>query len=123
MRKAQLTDLFLNVVLPILLGILIYYFAGKFSLNKYIRNQLPDGLWAYSLVSSILIIWDRKITAIWIIIIFIFFILFEGLQYFKIINGTADMVDIITYFIFASIALILNKFFLTTFPKQHDINF
>jgi hypothetical protein len=118
MRKLQVIDIAFNVILPILLGVIIYYTADCFSLNQYIRNQLPDGLWAYSLVSSILIIWNRKIKIIWILMVAIFFILFEVLQYFQIISGTADYLDIIIYFAFSIISLFLNKYFLTTFINK-----
>jgi hypothetical protein len=56
MRRATIIDFTLNVVLPIVTGMAIYFAADKLSLNKFIRNQLPDGLWAYSLISCTLII-------------------------------------------------------------------
>jgi hypothetical protein len=39
----QKKDIFLNVILPLLLGTGIYQLSV---LNGFIRNYLPDGLWA-----------------------------------------------------------------------------
>lgn len=85
-------------------------YLGK-GLNGYVRNQLPDGLWAYALMSAILIIWDRKPERFWIITVFVIAVMFESLQFLKWINGTADFWDIVSYFTFYVIALLLNKSF------------
>ena len=120
MHRLQKTDIFLNVILPIILGIGTYYVANFFVLNTYIRNQLPDGLWAYSLMSCMLIVWNRKINFFWTSMIFIFCILFETLQYLQLINGTADYLDILAYFVFLSVALSSNRYFSTAFKIKYE---
>jgi len=120
MQRLQKIDIFFNVVLPVIVGLGIYYSADFFNINMYIRNELPDGLWSYSLMSSMLIIWNRKINFFWAAITFSFCILFETLQYLQVIYGVGDLIDIITYFIFVTIALITNSHFLTTFKIKYE---
>ena len=110
MRLTIEQDIFLNSILPVLAGSCFYFMSFNVSLTGFWRNQLPDGLWAYSLVSSMLIIWNRQINIFWISIIFITFISFEALQHFHFINGTGDWMDIIIYFSFSAISLLTNKF-------------
>ena len=120
MRNLKLLDSFLNIILPILLGISIYLIN---SLNKVIiliKNFIPDGLWAYALISTILIIWDREINASWILINFLSFFLFELLQHFKIINGTGDYKDIIVYLLFSFLALFTNNHILKLLNKLNE---
>jgi hypothetical protein len=111
MRNLKLLDIILNIFLPIYLGILIYL-LHPFRYCTAVRNYIPDGLWAYALISSVLIIWDRKINILWITICIIMFLLFELFQYFEILDGTWDVIDIITYFVFSFLALITNKYIL-----------
>jgi hypothetical protein len=117
MRKAQILDLLINVLFPLSIGISIYFVSGKVGVNRFIRNEIPDGLWAYSLISVILIIWQRKIKAFWICATLLFFLLFELLQYFHVINGTGDWQDVVIYFCFSYIALASNNFFRLLFKS------
>lgn len=103
----KLYDIFFNVVLPVAIGVLIYILP----VYPFIRNHLADGLWAYALTSVILIIWNRKINIIWLSVVFVIFLGFELLQYFNLLPGTGDIIDIIFYFIFSASAIINNKFF------------
>lgn len=118
-QKLWVADLIINVVLPILAGAIIYYAANYFELNKYVRNQLPDGLWAWALFSCTLIIWDRRIHLLWISSTFVLCILFEVLQYFRVIRGVGDYLDVLTYFIFGIAALLVNKYFIITFKYNY----
>ncbi len=111
MLRNKTTDIFANVVLPIVVGIVIYKFGTKWNLSNLFINYLPDGMWAYAFISSILIIWKRTFNYIWLATAFLIFILFETFQYFKIINGTADFKDVIIYFSFGLISLLTNKFY------------
>jgi hypothetical protein len=104
-------DIFLNIILPISIGCTIYLSTQAWQTRSFITNQLPDGLWAYALLSGILIVWNRQINVYWVIIVFSVFVVFELLQYSHVINGTGDSRDIFTYFIFAAMALLLNNFF------------
>ena len=110
-------DCLLNILLPLLTGILLYFIASQVSLTGFARNQLPDGLWAYALISCLLIIWNRQINIFWISLIFITFLLFEALQHFHFIRGTGDWLDIIIYISFSIITLFTNKFFISL-PKK-----
>jgi len=120
MQRLPITDFFLNAVLPVILGLGVYYAAYCFKINEYVRNELPDGLWSYSLMSSILIVWERKINFFWTVIIFCFCVLFEILQELQLINGTGACIDIAIYFVFLMLALITNKYFLTAFKIKYE---
>ena len=111
MRLSLKHDIFLNIILPVLVGSCLYFMSSNIDLTGFLRNQLPDGLWAYGLCSGLLIIWNRKINIIWISVIYIIFILFEALQHFHVISGTGDWFDIIIYFSFSTISLLTNKFY------------
>ena len=110
---SKTTDIFLNVVIPVSLGYILYVLGNEIVVPEMIRNYLPDGLWAYALQSCILIIWNRTVNIIWSIVIMLFAITFELLQYLHFIKGTGDFFDIIIYFIFFGIALSANKFFIS----------
>ena len=110
---SKTTDIFLNVVIPVFLGYIVYLLENETVVPGIVKNYLPDGFWAYALQSCILIIWNRKINIIWNIAIMLFAVTFELLQYFHFIKGTGDFFDIITYFIFFGIALSANKFFIS----------
>ncbi len=104
-------DIFLNCVLPLLCGVLLYRFCTPFSNNVAIQNYLPDGLWAYALVSTMMIVWNRRIHSTWLLIVFSSFVILEALQYGHLMPGTGDVCDILVYFLFGSFALATNNFF------------
>ena len=108
MKFGPKTDLFLNVFFPLVLGILIYWAGSRFSLPSVVRNHLPDGLWAYSLMSAILLVWQRRMVIGWIFAVFGLSIGFEMLQYYHWIGGTGDLYDVLTYFMFFGLALAIN---------------
>jgi hypothetical protein len=105
-------DIILNVLFPIIIGTFIYNISGLIKLPLYVRDQFPDGLWAYSFISCILIIWNRAIKILWILIAFASFTFFEIFQALGIINGIGDLLDILVYFTFSIVALLSNKYFL-----------
>lgn len=86
------------------------------------RNYFPDGLWAYSLTSLILIIWNRKLQLLWLSIISVLFIGFELFQMHKLIKGTGDFNDIFIYFAFAILAIILNSFIKQSYTQPNEQN-
>jgi hypothetical protein len=94
-------------LIPLLLGIFIYAY-GKLGIPRLIVWYLPDGLWAYSLTSTILLIWAKEIPVIWLLLLGSLFVNFEILQKFHYINGTGDILDVIIYFIFALLSLKIN---------------
>jgi hypothetical protein len=109
MRKGA--DILLNVMLPVVLGLLIYFFAGSSAIWPALWNYGPDGLWAYSFISAILIIWERKCHPFWIATAFLVSICFEYLQYAGFISGTGDLFDVLTYCLFFYGSLKLNAYF------------
>ncbi|WP_460560074.1 hypothetical protein [Ferruginibacter profundus] len=123
MRRYQKADLLLNVLLPIIAGVLMYILPGLKKFPAYIGNHLPDGLWAYAFLSCILIIWNRQIHMPWLIVVFISFVVFETLQSLDIISGTGDIKDIITYCIFSTAALSTNSFFYKTLNYTHETSY
>jgi len=98
--KSVTIDSIINVILPIMMGTAIYFLSDKILFPVLIKNFLPDGLWAYSLISCMLIVWNRKIHALWISLVFVLFFVLELLQYLGIISGTGDIFDIFIYFAF-----------------------
>jgi len=100
-------DIILNGFLPLVIGLFIYFLP----IGQFVRNHLPDGFWAYSLTSMILILWRRKFNFLWLSIIILCFFIFEFFQQIKLIQGTGDIIDVICYLIFFTIALITNNYF------------
>ena len=130
LRLNKYLHLIINIILPILLGTLIYIvyrtddlimfnwlslFGFQDSVN-YIRNnnifsQAPfwfkynfsDGLWIYSFTNMIFLLWIDNINKSNFYYIYFFTILacvFELLQFFEIFPGTYDFSDILFYLIF-----------------------
>jgi hypothetical protein len=123
MRLGKRSDILLNIILPLLLGIGVYRAAGMIAIPSLVRNYLPDGLWAYAFLSSILLIWDRAINVAWTVAAFLLAIGYEGAQYEHFIPGTGDIFDVISYFLFFGIALFLNMFFKASWiTPQHPIS-
>ena len=118
MRSSKTVDILLNVILPVMAGFIIYLLQNKYFEQGIIRNYLPDGLWAYALFSCILIIWSRQVPVYWCIMITLFAISIEALQFFHFIGGTGDIMDIVTYLLFFTIALLSNKYFHFTFNHK-----
>lgn len=118
MKTSYLSDLLLNSIVPIALGGFLYLAVDLSSAPGFIKNHLADGLWAYAFLSTLLIIWERQIPKSWLFIPFIVAVSFEALQYLHIINGTADVLDIATYFISFIISLLLNPFFKQFFATK-----
>ena len=120
MKWSKTSDSLLNIILPLLLGAVIYWVGETVAIPAVVRNYLPDGFWAYAFISSILVIWGRKIHIAWIVTVFLVSVCFELLQYYQKIAGTGDIKDVITYFTAFTIALISNTYFrnllLTTTP-------
>jgi hypothetical protein len=108
MKFGRSLDLFINVAFPLAIGVFIYWGGGRFSIPAMIRNYLPDGLWAYSLMSAMLLVWQRRIMIGWILAVFAFSIGFEILQSYHWIEGTGDLYDVLTYFLFFGFALVIN---------------
>jgi hypothetical protein len=111
MKAGKIFDISLNVATPLLLGWLIYVTAPVIIFPPAVRNYLPDALWAYALISTVLIIWDRVVNPTWIAIAFGMAVCFEWLQHLHVIGGTGDVKDVLAYLTAAIIALRSNIFF------------
>jgi hypothetical protein len=106
-----------HVFLPLLLGGSIYLAArptalaftnyASFSWTIYLPNwvvyNLPDGLWSYSFMSFTLIVWCSTTSLnaqLWRITAFSLGTLLEIGQYFHLISGTFDTLDVLIYLLF-----------------------
>jgi hypothetical protein len=110
MKINKVSDILLNVFLPLLLGGLIYLVADSATFLP-VKNYFPDGLWAYSFLSAILILWNRSLNYFWIGLSFLVAICFELLQYLHWLRGTGDIADTLVYFAFFMLALVSNRLF------------
>lgn len=100
----------LKVILPLSAGITLYALAEYITPYYFIKNYLADGLWAFAFVSCLSLIWKGKINRAWIFIAIISFFSFELFQKFQIIGGTADLNDVLCYFVFSAIAILTDKY-------------
>jgi hypothetical protein len=104
-------DVLSNVILPVAAGGVIYRcLSGRGGMEKLIRNYLPDGLWAYALLSCVLIIWNRKVHRVWVLISALSAVLFEYGQYTGVLAGTGDWLDVAVYLVFFGLALLSNQY-------------
>lgn len=110
-------DVSCNMILPLFIGTAVYVLKKIISLPPIIVNYLPDGLWAYSLQSCLLIIWNRKVNWMWMMALLIFCAGFEILQKTNYLSGTGDIYDFIVYVIFMATALLFNNTFNFYFYK------
>ena len=118
MTIAKQKDAICNVILPVIAGSLFYLLPPTGQLLQFLRNYLPDGLWAYAFFSCILIIWQRHINFAWILITILIVTAFELLQSQHIIRGTGDFFDLVIYLVFGGIALFTNKYFILKFNSK-----
>ena len=74
------------------------------------KFYLPDFLWAFSLGCCFIAINDPKITGVILcsLLAFLCGTAWEILQYFKLIQGTGDIHDVIMYFLASAICIIMN---------------
>ena len=139
-RKNKLntkTKILIHVVTPLIGGLAIYFmFRSKaiwinkklvkifgensdwsnLEIPNWVVYNLPDGLWSYSLMSAILLLFEIKIdreSIPWIVIALLFPISFEVGQKFNITNGTFDLLDVLYSLGFSlfSIFFLTSKFF------------
>lgn len=144
MNITYLKRFIITVLIPIIFGSLIYIVFRKnniifiewlqnkilyqtdlsISLVKYIElheiiiYSLPDGLWTFSLINLVLIIWNYKINRysfLWIIIAILLSIVFELVQLTSYVKGTFDYIDLLFIIIAIFLSFIINK-------KQIKIN-
>jgi hypothetical protein len=106
----------LQIILPILIGIMVYVFWRGISFvdpyqkvfpifhytktPDWVKYNLPDGLWLYAFLSTLFIIWRQQISkhfVAWILLAIILSFFLEILQAWHIIPGTFDWYDLLAY--------------------------
>jgi hypothetical protein len=110
MKTTRKIDIIVNVFLPLLLGYFIYNSGDAGRMNLLVKNHLPDGLWAYSFMAAILIIWNRQVNYVWIAIACLLSGGFELMQCLHWVAGTGDIMDILAYLIFIGLAILINHY-------------
>lgn len=136
MKRVKIITI-LNIILPIILGGLIYYLYSpevwfvkiidniigvKIHLNAnrgsfiwdFIRFYLLDMLWAYALVFALFFTMDNNTARLLVIFLLTlsFSCMMEILQLISIVNGTFDIMDIVVMLFAEIIAVFVIKRFL-----------
>ena len=89
-----------------------YTLPQKNKIPNWVLYSLPDGLWIYSYTSCMLIIWRYKImnnNLLWIFGLPTIALLSEIAQYFNILQGVFDPIDVLCYTLGISLALVIQK--------------
>lgn len=136
--KKQNKFIVINIIIPIILGALIYYLIspevifvrqidnclrtnshiGNISMNnlmiRFVRNYFMDMLWGYALVFALFLIEGNNAAELKkiFIVAFAFSAIMEILQMTPIAKGTFDVCDIIAEFFAEVIAVFIIKNFL-----------
>jgi len=149
MRTIKLINL--HVLLPIIVGGLIYLSFRHTTLNmfkwvelislssfinlvretlypikgylpEWIIFSLPDGLWVYSFSSSFIIIWNDEFDFAkpWLLVPLFLGAFAEVFQYFRILPGTFDLIDL---FICATASILSIYFVKLKIKKNENKNF
>lgn len=80
----------------------------KQSIPDWTIYSLPDALWTYSLTTTMIFNWNRtfnRSSAFWILMGLTFATLLETAQYFGLLQGTFDIIDLTLCFIASILAL------------------
>ncbi|MCR6720224.1 MAG: hypothetical protein NVV59_07945 [Chitinophagaceae bacterium] len=88
---------FLLTFVPLVAGTLIYSFEDLPLFQGFIRNYIPDFLWAFSWGSCMLWLWNGCVPTGWWIAVVASFTIFELGQMKGVIQGHGDFRDIIIY--------------------------
>lgn len=133
-KNNKLSLYFWYSLAPLLVGIIVYlmvgsmdtfiykmasYFIGHdillnlrmdIALTSVIQNHLADGLWAFSLTSTLVLVFHQAYSRQALLLIAIFSLVgFELAQHLSWIHGTADIYDLVIMVLCAALA-----FFITT---------
>jgi len=127
-KNGIIIKLILHCIIPILVGLSIYVlFRGiniidssrktfplfQFRPADFILYNIPDGLWLYSFLSSIAIIWKNNSSLhfkYWILIAIVLSFLSEFLQIILWLPGTFDLLDLLVYIMATTIFLVNFRF-------------
>ena len=94
---------------PILKSVREYTLALNSFLPDWFLFSFPDGLWIFSYVCLVFLIWGNKINKniiLWILIILLLALTHEFGQLFEIFSGTFDYLDILFYVLGISIPVL-----------------
>ena len=111
-NKNLLLNLIVNVISPLLIGVVIYIGENLKILDFFFLDFLQDGIWAYTFTSSILMIWNNEINFFWLSVLSGVFVIFELLQSLNLLDGTGDFIDVFIYFIFGLFSIFVNQIFI-----------
>ena len=146
-KKKNTVILLLNVIIPILLGTIIYYFLSPdvlfvkridqllgngFHISymgtecliwKFIRNYFLDMLWGYALIFGLFLVSGNNIADLKKIFLtaFLFSAVMEILQMTPVARGTFDIFDILVEFLAEIAAVFIIKILLSIIPIEHEI--
>ena len=83
-------------------------------LSKYLPDwflyALPDGLWIFSCISALLLVWGNVISKhniYWILLMPLIAIFSEVGQFIKMVPGTFDFIDLIFYALGSSLPILI----------------
>ncbi len=79
-------------------------------LPDWFLYSLPDGLWLFSYVSFLLVVWENVISKHnihWVLLVPLIAIFSELGQLIKVIPGTFDVVDLCSYFLGAVLPILI----------------
>jgi hypothetical protein len=95
-----------------------YAYVLKSEIPSWVYFSLPDGLWAYSFSSAILIHYnnDRKQANFWLKVPFFLAVMLEIFQSFQWFPGTFDFLDLL----FSIIGFFLSKIILIRLIKRSE---
>lgn len=85
-------------VLGITNDIRLIVYPLKRYLPEWFLNSLPDGLWVYSFSAMLFLVWKDFFiqNKILLMLPFVMVLVLEAMQLFEIINGTFDIMDVVT---------------------------
>jgi len=106
---------------------LIYYLRGNdiirtINIPNWVRYSLPDGLWIFSYVSLIIIIWGHKYCTtniFWIFILPIIAIFSELGQVIGFVPGTFDPCDLFIYIFSTLLPIMLFRYIFNNKPLSY----
>ena len=84
-----------------------YQISTHVQVPEWIRFSIPDGLWTYAFTSTIISLWSHKLNYFWLVAPLFVGVILEILQFYNLIPGTFDLIDLICILLGYSLALIL----------------
>lgn len=97
----------------------------SFYLPDWVVYSLPDGLWLFSYVSLVMAFWKNKIqinSLFWILFLPIWALAHEIGQFFHLVQGTFDFVDVVFYIVAILLPFILysNSITIKNLENEHN---